>query len=173
MGELDDFDRGMEHMARAQLEQSLEEVKAKARALLPNRAPRRGDDARMMNLFAAYADAVTGLSHLQRGNVIRAGSLAARAWMRFDRRVEQQRSRAGFSSGKERTSVRQRVWDKWQSEADALWRSNPSLSKTAVAQKIERKLAGEHNWNSYSSFNAIRLRIVKPDASGRPRKKSS
>lgn len=77
--------RAAERAARTQLEKTLQDVKAQARALLPDRGPCKGDNARRLGMFAAYADAVTGLSHLQRGSVARAGEHAARAWRRLER----------------------------------------------------------------------------------------
>lgn len=69
--------------------------------------------------------------------------------------VETQRSKAGFSSGEQRTAERQKVWDVWQAEADKLWGANSRLAATEVANRIaSRRGLGENP-------NTIRKRIRK------------
>lgn len=70
--------------------------------------------------------------------------------------VETQRSKAGFSSGEQRTAERQKVWDEWQRLADQIWEKNPRLSIDAVA----RRMAEQHDLKDKP--RAIRNRIKKP-----------
>lgn len=69
--------------------------------------------------------------------------------------VETQRSKAGFSSGEQRTAERQKVWDEWQAEADKLWSANSRLAATEVGERIAcRRGLGENS-------DTIRKRIRK------------
>lgn len=70
--------------------------------------------------------------------------------------VETQRSKAGFSSGEQRTAERQKVWDEWQRFADQVWAINPRLSQYEVA----RRIAEQHNLEDQP--DTIRKRITKP-----------
>ncbi|MGX5658172.1 hypothetical protein ACWKWV_00410 [Castellaniella ginsengisoli] len=69
------------------------------------------------------------------------------------RRATRQRSKAGFSSGKERQAERRPEWDRWQTEADRIGATNPRLSRNAVAEKIAHVCG--------VSSETIRRRITK------------
>ena len=37
-------------------------------------------------------------------------------------------------------ALRAAQWHKWQSDADAIWKNNPNLSRHAVAELVKRRL---------------------------------
>lgn len=69
--------------------------------------------------------------------------------------VETQRSKAGFSSGEQRTAERQKVWAAWQAAAEDLWGVNHRITASEAAKRIaERRGLGENP-------DTIRKRIRK------------
>lgn len=69
--------------------------------------------------------------------------------------VETQRSKAGFSSGEQRTAEHQKVWGEWQAAADVLWSTNPKLSAAEVGRRIAKRRGLNENPDT------IRKRIRK------------
>lgn len=50
-----------------------------------------------------------------------------------------QRQNAGISSGEQRKVERQPEWEKWQSRADEIFKKNPKLSKSAIANEVAKE----------------------------------
>lgn len=69
--------------------------------------------------------------------------------------VETQRSKAGFSSGEQRTAERQKVWGEWQAAAEELWRANHRITASEAAKRIAERRGLNENPDT------IRKRIRK------------
>ena len=63
--------------------------------------------------------------------------------------------KGGIVRGKQQTTNREKEWEKWQTEADNIWKKHPTWGKPAVAKMVHEKYPG-------SMARTIRLRIKKP-----------
>ena len=61
----------------------------------------------------------------------------------------------GIVRGKQQTTSREKEWEKWQTEADKIWKKHPTWGKPAIAKMVHEKYPG-------STARTIRLRIKKP-----------
>ncbi len=71
-------------------------------------------------------------------------------------KLQEQRSKAGFSSGVQRKLESSPLRKEWQHLADGYWERNPKLSKYAVGQLIAKERDKGENGNT------IRRKITKP-----------
>ena len=63
--------------------------------------------------------------------------------------------KGGIVRGKQQTTNREKEWEKWQTEADKIWKKHPTWGKPAIAKMVHEKYPG-------STARTIRLRIKKP-----------
>lgn len=94
-------------------------------------------DALAAELKDGEADLMTLLKITQAEGAAR--YLAAAPHVISDRKTQKQRSKAGFSSGKERRDAHSPSWKRWQAEALAIYERNPHLSKSEICRRVGAK----------------------------------
>ena len=63
--------------------------------------------------------------------------------------------KGGIVRGKQQTTNREKEWEKWQAEADKIWKKHLTWGKHAVAKMVHEKFPGV-------TVRTIRLRIKNP-----------
>jgi hypothetical protein len=77
-------------------------------------------------------------------------------WLRAHPPSLSQGTRSFAQANVERDATRAAQWRRWQSDAEAIWKNNPNLSRHAVAELVKRRLQLSEQAGS------IARRIIQP-----------